>query len=199
MKPAWWQRPGRAWCALALLLALGSALAVGRPVALLDWQPELALAEPWRALSAAFVHYSVQHGVGNAAGLTLTAAFGLAARVPLRSAVAWLAAWPLTQIGLLIEPALAHYGGLSGVVHAGVAIVCLRVIFAEHRAVGGAILAALVLKLLSESPWGAPLRHPAGWDIAIAPLAHVTGTVAGLLCGAAAEGFAALRRRATTT
>ncbi|MEO8124815.1 MAG: rhombosortase [Burkholderiales bacterium] len=186
----WWRRPGRAWLALALLLALGSALAHGRPsttLASLDWQPALALAEPWRAFSAAFVHYSNLHLLGNAAGLALTAAYGWAARVPPRLALAWLVAWPLTQLGLLAQPALAHYGGLSGVVHAGVAIVTLYVIVVGHRLIGGTVLAMLFVKLATESPFGAPLRQVAGWDIALAPLAHATGVAAGLLCCAVAE------------
>lgn len=193
----WWRRSGRAWLAVALLLALGSALAHGRPQALLeaiDWQPGLAFAEPWRAYSAAFVHYSDLHLLGNAAGLALTAAYGLAARVPPRLALAWLVAWPLTQLGLLAQPALVHYGGLSGVVHAGVAIVTLYVILVGHRWIGGTVLVMLLVKLATEAPFGAPLRHEAGWDIALAPLAHVTGVAAGLLCCAVAE--MAARRRA---
>jgi rhomboid family GlyGly-CTERM serine protease len=194
----WWRRGGRAWLAVVLLLALGSAIAhFASPAALaaVDWQPVLAFAEPWRAVSAAFVHYSDLHLLGNAAGLALTAAYGVAARVPPRLALAWLVAWPLTQFGLLAQPALVHYGGLSGVVHAGVAIVTLYVILVGHRWIGGTVLAMLFVKLATESPFGAPLRHEAGWDIALAPLAHVTGVAAGLLCCAVAETVA--RRRAT--
>ncbi len=187
MKNAWWRRPGRGWLALALLLALGSALTYGQPTWRLDWQPGLALAEPWRAFSAAFVHYSNLHLLGNAAGLALTAAYGWAARVPPRLALAWFVAWPLTQLGLLAQPALAHYGGLSGVVHAGVAIVTLYVIVVGYRWIGGAILVMLFVKLATESPFGAPLRQVSGWDIALAPLAHATGVAAGLLCCALAE------------
>jgi rhomboid family GlyGly-CTERM serine protease len=190
---AWWRRPGRAWLALAGLLALGGALGYGRPeatLASLDWQPALALAEPWRMLSAAFVHYSLLHLIGNAAGLALTAAYGWVARVPPRIALAWLVAWPLTQLGLLVQPGLLHYGGVSGVVHAGVAIVTLHVIVAGHRWVGGTILVMLFVKLATESPFGAPLQHVSGWDIALAPIAHATGVAAGLLCGAVAEALA---------
>lgn len=191
---AWWRRPGRAWLALAAVLAIGSALAWRSPHAALDWQPALALAEPWRAFSAAFVHYSVLHLVGNAAGLALTAAYGWAARVPPRIALAWLAAWPLTQIGLLVQPALVHYGGVSGVVHAGVAIVTLYVIAIGHRWIGGTVLVMLLVKLATESPFGAPLRQVAGWDIALAPLAHAIGVAAGALCFACAEAGARIAR-----
>jgi hypothetical protein len=48
------------------------------------------------------------------------------------------------------------------------------------------VLTGLVVKLLLEEPWGPALRHGGGWDIATAPIAHTTGAVAGLLCGALA-------------
>jgi rhomboid family GlyGly-CTERM serine protease len=179
---------------MAAVLALGCALAQGRPAGAIDWQPTLAFSQPWRAFSAAFVHYSALHLAGNATGLALVAALGAAARAPWRLALAWLAAWPLTQLGLLMQPELAHYGGLSGVVHAGVAIVCVHLLFAGHRWLGGAMLAGVLLKVLSETPWGAPLRHPSGWDIAVAPLVHATGLVAGTSCALLAEGSARRRR-----
>lgn len=191
----WWRRPGRAWCAVATLLAAGCALALvlGPPATALDWQPRLALHEPWRAFSAAFVHYSALHVIGNAAGLALVAAYGAVVGAPLRLALAWLAAWPLTQFGLLVEPALLHYGGVSGVVHAGVAIASLYQLCAGRRWIGGAVFAGLVVKVLSEAPWGAPLRHFEGFDIAIAPLAHASGFVAGAAGFAVAQGLS--RRR----
>jgi len=49
----------------------------------------------------------------------------------------------------------------------------------------------------SETPWAAEaLRHPAGWDIAIAPFAHASGLVAGIVASALAETLA--HRRALT-
>ncbi len=182
------KRPGATWAALAALLAAGSLLAWTLPAALLDWQPALAAREPWRAFTAAFVHWSPLHLAANLSGALVLAALGLAARLPARFTAAWAAAWPLTQLGLLVQPALAHYGGLSGVLHAGVAVAALALVRREtgrRRALGAAIGAGLLIKLLLEEPWGAPLRHGGGWDIATAPLAHATGALAGLLCGAA--------------
>lgn len=183
-------RGGRAWCAIALLLAAGALAGWPMPHESIDWQPALARAEPWRAVSAVGVHYSVQHLGLNLAGVALAALFGVVARLPSRLAWAWLAAWPLTQFGLLVRPELAHYGGLSGVLHAGVAVVVTFLLLAGTRAqrrVGAAVLIGLVAKLLNEAPWGETLRHPAGWDIAIAPLAHTTGAIAGALCAALAS------------
>lgn len=178
-------RGSRRWAGLAAFFAIGALVLFNAPATALDWQPALALQQPWRAFSAVAVHYSALHLGANLAGAVLVAALGIAARVPSRIAWAWAAAWPLTQWGLLVRPDLAHYGGLSGVLHAGAAVVAVHLIATgprAQRAIGAALLAGLVLKVLSETPWGAALRHPAGWDIATAPLAHATGLIAGVGC-----------------
>jgi rhomboid family GlyGly-CTERM serine protease len=178
-------RPGWAWVGVAALLACCALL--GRSLAheSIDWQGALAFTQPWRAFTAVGVHYSVQHFVGNLAGLALTGVFGLVAHVPARIALAWLAAWPLTHVALFVKPELAHYGGLSGVLHAGAAAVITYLLIngtAAQRWVGCAVLLGLCAKLLSESPWGPALRYPPGWDIAIAPIVHATGSIAGAGC-----------------
>lgn len=178
--------PGRAWLALAALLAAGSLLAWWAPAWALDWQPALAAAEPWRAFSAAFVHWSPLHLGANLGATAAVAAFGWAAKLPPRAALAWGVAWPLTHVGLLLRPELAHYGGLSGMLHGGVAVVVLWLLVLERgrrRAIGAMVGVGLVAKLWLEQPWGPALRQAADWDIALAPLAHATGAVAGLLCG----------------
>lgn len=178
--------PGaRAWLALAAMLALAALLAWPMAPGRIDWQPALAAREPWRAFSAAALHYSALHLAANLAGVALVGALGVVADVPWRSTLAWLAAWPLTHLGLLARPELAHYGGLSGVLHAGVAVAAVHLIAAgprRRRLVGAAILLGLVVKLLGEAPWGPVLQQRAGWDIAIAPFAHASGALAGLLC-----------------
>ena len=65
---------------------------------------------------------------------------------------------------------------------------------ARERRIGMALLAGLALKVASESPWGAPLRYPSGWDIAVAPLAHASGALAGALCAGVAEALHHRRR-----
>ena len=188
---------------MAAALSAGAVLALALPSPLLDWQPERFSTEPWRAFSAAFVHWSLFHLLANLLGAAVVAALGLAARLPRAATWAWAAAWPLTHGLLLLQPALAHYGGLSGVLHAGVAVAALWLVVREsgrRRALGAAIGAGLVIKLLLEQPWGPPLR-PAqgllngGWDIATAPLAHATGAGAGLVCAALALLFSRQARR----
>ena len=182
-------RPGRAWVGVAALLAACALLGWPLDQQAIDWQPALAPGQPWRAFSAVGVHDSGQHLAANLAGVALAGVFGWVARVPPRVAWAWLAAWPLTQLGLLVAPELAHYGGLSGVVHAGMAAVVAYLLIGGTRAqrwAGGAVLLGLVAKLLSESPWGPALRQPAGWDIAVAPIAHTSGALAGAACAVVA-------------
>lgn len=181
--------PGAAWVVLAALLALGALLAWWAPAPSLDWQPGAVAREPWRAFSAAFVHWSALHLGANLLGSGLVAALGRTAGLPARAALAWAVAWPLTHLALLAQPALAHYGGLSGVLHAGVAVAGWWLLLRQRgrpRAIGAALVAGLAIKVALEDPFGAPLVHAAGWDIAIAPLAHAAGALAGSATGLAA-------------
>ena len=182
MTSSWAADGPRAWAGLAALLVAGTLVAQVVPSTVLDWQPDLAATQPWRWWTAAFVHWSGQHLLGNLLATLLVAAYGVAAAVPLRVSLAWFGAWPLAHIGLLLQPDLLHYGGLSGVLHAGVAVVTLWLVWAgrgRRRAIGVAMLLGLLAKLVGEQPWGPALRQADGWDIAIAPLAHSTGAVAG--------------------
>ena len=180
--------PSAAWLGLSLLAGLGALAAAATDSGLLRWQPELALLQPWRFISAAFVHLSALHLLANLLGTALVAALGWAAACNRRAALAWALAWPLTHAGLLLQPELRHYGGLSGVLHAGVAIAAWQLLRRgqrAQRAIGAMLAGGLLLKLLLEAPWLSPLRHSADWDIAIAPLAHSSGVIAGWLCALA--------------
>jgi rhomboid family GlyGly-CTERM serine protease len=173
-----------AWVALAAGLALGALVGWCLPREALDWQPALAFTQPWRVFSAAFVHLSPLHLLANALGCSLVAAWGWRAGCDRADALAWALAWPLGHLALLLQPQLLHYGGLSGVLHAGVAVVALRLLFSgagRARVIGGVVLAGLLLKVGLEAPWQGALRQVPGWDFAIAPLAHAAGAGAGML------------------
>ncbi len=189
----------RAWLALCAALAAGAALAWFAPRDLLDWQPRQALAQPWRPWTAGLVHLSPRHLAVNLLGCAVVAAFGVAARVPRHATLAWLAAWPLGHAALALQPQLLHYGGLSGVLHAGVAVAALQLLGrggGRRCVIGIAVLAGLALKVALERPLAAPTQWLPGWDFPVAPLAHLTGAAAGLLCGAVARVVAGRRRPA---
>lgn len=173
---------------MSALAAGGALAAMALDPAGLRWQPELAWTQPWRCMTAAWVHWSGLHLAANLVGTALVAALGTVAGCGRRAAMAWALAWPISHMGLLLQPELMAYGGLSGLLHAGVAVAgwqLLRGELGQRQVIGAALLGGLVLKLLLEAPWQGPLRTVAGWDIAIAPMAHVSGSATGLLCALA--------------
>lgn len=185
-RAAWWAP--LAWPLGAAALALLALAWRGAAPAAWDWQPGLWAREPWRAWTAVLVHWSDSHLAMNLAGCAALAWLGWRAGAGRREALAWALAWPLTQWGLLTEPALRHYGGLSGVLHAGVAVLLWRLLTrgpGRERAVGLGLAAGLVVKLWLEAPWRGALRVSPDLDFAVAPLAHLSGTLAGLACAAA--------------
>jgi rhomboid family GlyGly-CTERM serine protease len=178
------RRPGTAWLAISALLAGGALLSWFGGSAGWDWQPHLAAHQPWRWWSAALVHLSLLHLLANLLATALVAAYGWAARAPVEIALAWLAAWPLTHLALLAKPELTHYGGLSGVLHAGVAAVSVLLVMraaGAQRFIGWMMLIGQAIKLLVEESWGAALHPPTELDVAVAPLAHAAGSLAGAL------------------
>ena len=177
-----------AWPLLCALATVGALLAWPADRALLSWQPALAGTQPWRWWTAALVHWTPLHLGANLAGTLAVAALGVAAGCGPRAVAAWALAWPLSQLALLAQPALQRYGGLSGVLHAAVAVASVQLLFGppgRRRQVGAALLAGLLLKVVSEAPWQGALRQVPGWDLPIAPLAHAGGVAAGLLCALA--------------
>lgn len=199
-----------AWKAMAALLALPAVAAwFTQPLssAVLAWQAAAFPAEPWRVWSAAWVHWSAGHLGANLAATALLLMLGLTARLPRAAAWAWAAAWPLTHLSLVLQPELHRYGGLSGVLHAGVAVVAVHLLLAPDAAaqpdwrrrarwIGLALAGGLMIKVLLEAPWRAALVVTPDWDFPVAPLAHAAGAFWGTLCGAA---VVALPRRAVRT
>lgn len=176
-----------AWLLASLSLGAGSLLlfllAPANPQTLWALQPQ---SPPWTLLSAGLAHWNALHLVGNLAGLALLALLGQRAGLGLREALAWLLAGPLGHALLrLWAPDLPAYAGLSGWLHAGVAVAAIALLRqpARQRWIGLGILAGLLIKLLLETPWGPLLRPDDWWGGATLPLAHVTGAAAGLLLG----------------
>lgn len=179
------------WPAAFLALAALSALlfvhdAVRGPGAAwapgLEWRADHLWRQPWRLLSAAFVHHDLQHLGSNLLGCAVVALFGWAGRLGPRATLAAALAWPLTHVLLLWSPGLARYGGLSGVLHAAVAVAAVALVLhgaRRQRVVGAAVWTGLVLKVLLEAPWTGAVQAVPGWDIPIAVGAHA----AGLVCG----------------
>lgn len=174
------------WLTLCAAFAAVSLLAWPLPHETLDWQFALIPSQPWRTVTAAFVHWTPLHLAANLAGCAVLALLGHRAALGRREAIAGLIALPLTQLGLLLRPELQRYAGLSGELHALAAIAALSLLVRPNRErlIGAGIALGLILKLALEDPLGPVLRTTAGFDFAVAPFAHLSGAVAGLVAWA---------------
>jgi rhomboid family GlyGly-CTERM serine protease len=180
-----------AWPLLALGFALGAVCISAASPERWDWQPSLAWEQPWRWWTSAGVHWSGLHLGMNLAACALVGWLGWRARLGTSAAVAWSLAWPLSSLGLLAEPQLLHFGGLSGVLHAGVAIVAWRLCrrCSAERKLGWLMLAGLGFKIALEQPWRAALVSVDGADFLLAPLSHLSGAVTGLVAACIEDGL----------
>lgn len=189
MTPAWpWACAGAGL--LSALLFAHDVLAGpnGAWAPALDWRPERAWQAPWRAWTAALVHHGPQHLAANLAGCAVVGWFGYAAGLGGRALLATAAAWPLTQALLLCTPELSRYGGMSGVLHAAVAVAVVSLVTTgpgRPRWVGLAVGSGLLAKVLLEAPWRGAVQELPGWDVPVAVAAHATGLVSGTLMMAA--------------
>lgn len=188
---------GRAWVALCALLAVAALLGMWLPPQMLVWAATSPL-DVWGWWSPVAAHFTTLHLVANLAGLALLAWLGWSARLPLAAALAWLAAWPATHAMLIWADTLELYGGLSGVLHAGVVIAGVFLCadpLRRRRWVGAAVLAGVALKIGLEAPWNAALQTDTAWGFPVAVAAHATGALAGLLAAAVAVGVGRLVSR----
>ncbi|KGM41001.1 hypothetical protein JY96_15670 [Aquabacterium sp. NJ1] len=185
-----------AWLLVSLILGVPAALAGWVPLDLPStqwptWAQQWALhpdagwhQAAWTFWSTAWLHGSSAHLLKNLIALGLLAILGISARMPWQAALAWLLAWPLTQIGMLHQP-LHTYIGLSGVLHAGLTVVALHHLThpiqmdRRQRILGLILLLGLIFKILMENPWQHTLIRPIGSDINVAPWAHLSGAAAG--------------------
>ena len=163
----------------------GATLATAPLTNALDWQAALGLRQPWRLWTCAWVHWSATHLLVNAVGAIVVAFVGWRARLPAAAALAWFAAWPITQLAMAtlgsdrVAAVMPHYGGLSGVLHAGVVVLglslawpvvraCIRVPAAPSRRDIGFLAtraSAIEPSRITEGPWamtemGAPTVLP---------------------------------------
>lgn len=190
---------GRAWLGLAAGLALVALIGALLPVEPLLWRRD-APWQPWRWLTPVAVHWTPGHLAANVAACALLAWLGWSARLPRHAAAAWLLAWPLTHLGLWLDgpdSALQRYAGLSGVLHAGVAVAAAALLgrrAAGDRTLGTLLALGLTAKVLSETPWRGALVSMEGWSFPVAVSAHASGAAAGAAAAAFVAGCRWARR-----
>lgn len=183
-------RGSRAWLLLCALHGVASMLlwwAHAPAVQALTWYAELWPAQPWTFWTSAWVHLNTPHLIGNQLALGALTAAGWVLRPPLSATLAWALSWPLLQASLLWWPQVTHAVGLSGLLHAGVAVLGLHLLLSpaapKARPWGAVLLAGLVIKLLIERSWQQPLLNDPHSDMAVVQAAHLSGAAWGAVLG----------------
>jgi hypothetical protein len=182
-------RPSRSWLLLCALHAVGSMLVwwAGESVfAPLVWRADHAWFEPWAWWTSAWVHLNTAHLIGNQIAMGMLAGLAWLVRPSRRSTWAWLLSWPLLQLSLLVWPQIGYAVGLTGLLHAGAAILGVdlllrRIRIPKARRWGGLLLLALLIKLLLEQAWRQPVVWNAADDMAVVQALHLSGALWGVV------------------
>jgi rhomboid family GlyGly-CTERM serine protease len=162
----------------AQLLSWGDAL---------EYRRALAFSEPWRLLTAHFVHLTLLHAMLNGVALLLLGRlFGERLRPAEFFAILLLSPVAISVLVWILLPALHWYRGLSDVLHAIYFAGCVAWIGAAQGRARWLPVAALVLgtaKVLVEQPWNASFPVHEVLRIAVVPQAHLVGALVGTAAG----------------
>lgn len=196
-------RGSRSWLALCTLHGVASLLLWVSPAALaqaLVWRSADWAQRPWTPWTSAWVHLNTPHLLGNLLALGVLAAIGWRLRPPRAATLAWALSWPLLQLSLLLWPLIGYAVGLSGVLHAGVAVLAVGLLLNGPKALRpwGLLLASgLLLKLWLERGWSGPVVWDPGGQMPVVRAAHLGGAAWGALLGALGAGWSRWRARRT--
>ncbi len=193
----------KAWLRICGLLAIGAAAVAwgagvapdlgGQPLA---WQRDAWMGRPWTLWTSAWVHASGGSLVGNVLAMGALSVLGAWLGLGAAAATALYVAWPLSTLGLLLWPEVTAYGGLGAPIHAAAMILWAEMAWrSDAKAWSGAIFAGISIKLLAEHAWTQPVAFDPSWGANVVYAAHLTGAVAGAVCGLLAAGFSRFSRR----
>lgn len=154
----------------------------------LTWRSDHWPTQPWTLWTSAWVHLNLPHLISNLLAMGGVAAAGWVLRPGARCTLAWLLAWPLTQVALLCWPQVDYAVGLSGLMHAGtlllaVQIALVRIPVRGARFWGALLIGGVLTKVVLERGWAQPLVWDAGNQLWVVQAAHVTGAAWGVLLG----------------
>lgn len=176
------------WLSLCLLHAVASMLVwwAGAPVAqALTWKAETWLQQPWTLWTTPWVHIHTPHLIGNQLAVGALAAMAWLIRPNVVASLAWLLAWPTLALALPLWPHIGYAVGLSGLIHAAVAVVAVQLLWGQAPLVprgrrwGGLLAAGLCGKLALEQGWHWPVVWSNSAGMSVVQAAHLTGAVAG--------------------
>lgn len=154
----------------------------------LTWNAGTWTQQPWTLWTSAWVHLSAPHLIGNLLVLAAYLTIGWVARPDARCTLAWLLAWPLVQLSLLLWPDVRQVVGLSGLLHAGALVVAVhlalnRLPIRRARFWGVLLAVAVLSKVALEQAWHRPLVWDDTHELFVVQVAHLAGVTWGILLG----------------
>lgn len=179
------------------LLFLQALVAVSAPVGpALEYQRAALAAQPWRIVTAHFVHINTVHVVINAAAWFVVARLYARELSPWRQMIVLAVASVAIAGGLAAAyPGVAWYRGFSGVLHAlffAGAVVWLAAALADRArrslktvALPAALFAGGWVKVIGEQPFEGATPYAAWLGAATVPQAHLIGALCGTVLGVA--------------
>ncbi len=194
-------RGSRSWLALCALHGVASMVlwwSQEAAVQALVWRSAEWHQAPWTLWTSAWVHLNTPHLVGNQLALGALTAAGWWLRPTRAATLAWALSWPLTQMSLVLWPLIGYAVGLSGVLHAGVAVLAVQLLLGGPRALrpwGTLLMAGLLLKLWLEQGWARPVVWDPGNQMSVVQAAHLAGAAWGACFGALGAGWNRWRAR----
>lgn len=184
-------RRSRSWLLLCALHGVASMLLWWAKAGTLDgltWYADDGLRRPWTLWTSAWVHLNTPHLIANQLALGALTAFAWIVRPPWFSTLAWLLAWPLMQVSLLLWPQIGYAVGLSGVLHAGFVVLAVhllrrRIRVPKARRWGALLGLGLLVKLGLEQGWDFPVVWDSANEMSVVQAAHLAGAFWGLWLG----------------
>lgn len=181
------------WLSLCVLHAVASMLVwwMGeRLAAWMIWRADDWDDRPWSLWTSAWVHMNTQHLISNQLAVGALAAMAWVLKPGLRASLAWLLTWPVIPLVLPYWPHIGYYAGLSGLIHAAVAVVGVYLVAGRTtvpmaRRWGGMLLLGLVTKLLIERAWHWPVVWSDNLGISVVQASHLVGSMAGAVAAIA--------------
>ena len=189
----------RSWLLLCALHGVASILLWWAQPAMLDlltWRADDGARHLWTVWTSAWVHRNTPHLIVNQVALGVITGLAWVLRPSRLATLAWLLAWPLAQVTLLLWPQIGHAVGMSGLLHAAATVMAVelllkRVPVGKARRWGLMLAAGLAVKLLVAQAWHQPVAWDNSNEISVVLAADLTGVIWALVLSL---GLIAVRR-----
>ena len=187
MKPISFSRAEVIAIAIALLILVLQAMPY---LTLLEYRNANSIDEPWRWLTAHFIHVNWQHALINAVALWVVARLFAPDLTPTRQLSALIVAALVVSAGLAVcYPTIGPYRGLSGALHglffAGSALWLIKARPRRLRELWlpSALFFGGWIKVVLEQPGGSTTPYAEWLGASVVPQAHLFGAACGTVLG----------------